>query len=355
MASKIKAFNGQWVDIFTTGTHTDNKGRKHVIDDKFLEQVVANFDSNLHEPPAVIGHPQTNNPAFGWVCAQRVHEGRLQVQFCDVDSAFAEMVRDGKFKKRSASFYLDADAAPGGRAPSLQHVGFLGAKPPAVKGLRDIQFNEGDAITFETINFSEGESMDEKDVQSLGDRIVEGLKNALGIGKTEKEQPAFSEAALDERIKKAVDAATAEFTEKVTKLETENKDLRTATESNSGATRKAEIASFCERLGTSRFPPAFRNMGAVEFMESLAALEGDPKVTFISFEEKEGEKKEVKTETSPLKWFQNFLEGIAPVIQFGEHFGSLHTSGDGAEIVDPKEMDKVRTGMGTTKREGGAK
>ena len=44
-------------------------------------------------------------------------------------------------KKRSASFY------PDGR---LRHVGFLGAAPPAVKGLADIGFTaEEDHITFD--------------------------------------------------------------------------------------------------------------------------------------------------------------------------------------------------------------
>ena len=54
---------------------------------------------------------------------------------------FAEMVQAGRFPKRSAAFY------PDGR---LRHVGFLGAMPPAVKGLKNISFgNDDDAIAFE--------------------------------------------------------------------------------------------------------------------------------------------------------------------------------------------------------------
>src|SRR5205085_325301 len=141
------------IDIFTIGTHTDDKGSEHVIGAAFLEQTAANFKPDVHEPPVVIGHPRTDAPAFGWTCGLRVEGDTLQAQFCDVDPKFEELVIDGKFKKRSASFYLDAAKAPGGRVPQLRHVGFLGAQPPAVKGLREIRFHEGEAVNFEDITF----------------------------------------------------------------------------------------------------------------------------------------------------------------------------------------------------------
>ena len=56
------------------------------------------------------------------------------------------MVQAGRFKKRSASFY--PPQAPNNPTPGkwyLRHVAFLGAQPPAVAGLKDIQFSEDDA------------------------------------------------------------------------------------------------------------------------------------------------------------------------------------------------------------------
>jgi hypothetical protein len=51
------------------------------------------------------------------------------------------VVKQGLFKKRSVSLYPDM---------TLRHVGFLGAVPPSIKGLADIQFKEGaQAMTFE--------------------------------------------------------------------------------------------------------------------------------------------------------------------------------------------------------------
>ena len=57
------------------------------------------------------------------------------------------MVRAGRFKKVSASFYTpDSPHNPVPGVYYLRHVGFLGAQPPAVKGLAPVPVNfaEGD-------------------------------------------------------------------------------------------------------------------------------------------------------------------------------------------------------------------
>src|SRR5437867_4173973 len=100
----MKNFNGQWVEIFSAGAHVDDAGRSHSITSDFLEAAARNFNPSQHEPPAVIGHPSDNSPAFGWVDAARVIDGKLEVRFKEVDPDFAQLVREGKFKKRSASF-----------------------------------------------------------------------------------------------------------------------------------------------------------------------------------------------------------------------------------------------------------
>lgn len=344
--SSKKGFNGQWVDIFRTGTHTDDKGQPHKIGKDFLTQVVANFNAQQHEPPAVIGHPQTDAPAFGWVDAIRVEGDVLQVQFADVDAEFERMVREAKFKKRSASFYLDAQTAPGGRAPSLRHVGFLGAQPPAVKGLREIHFNEGETLTFESITFSEGESMDEKEMKkTISESVKEFFADLFGKERDGGTQAAFSEEEVDRRVNAAVAAIEAKFTEKFTTLETANEELQRKVEQQTGLTTRGEIVSFCESLGKSKCPPAFIKLGVVEFMESLAATP-DRKVTVITFSEEKGQKQEIKTESTQYAWFKEFLSKIGPVVQFGEQFGGLRAKGNAWEADDSNGDDELRKGMG---------
>ena len=142
-------FNDQWIEIFSAGSHTDSDGRAQTVTREYIENAASNFDATLHEAPIVVGHPKNNLPAFGWVKSLRVNGDRLEAQFSDVDPEFEQLVSEGRFKKRSASFYVDPATAPANRTPYLRHVGFLGAQPPAVKGLRDIQFGEGESLTFE--------------------------------------------------------------------------------------------------------------------------------------------------------------------------------------------------------------
>lgn len=355
-----QGFGGQWVEVVKAGSHVDNKGVRVEIDGAFLERTAANFNPDVHEPPAVIGHPETDAPAYGWVCALRVGPaGSLEAQFCDTDPEFEEMVRAGRFKKRSVAIYLDENKAPGGRVPALRHVGFLGAQPPAIKGLRNVHFGEGDAVTFD-INLSEGDSsMKDEEVGKVVDGVWERFKAHLGIGKEKNPAQAdFSESDVRSIVADAVEAVEAKFTETVDEQKKEIERLSSQVSAQTGKTTRAEIVAFCEGLGGDKFPPAFKRMGVVEFMETLAAVGDAQKVTVVSFSEEGGVKKETKTETPPLTFFKDFLTKLGPFIAFGEQFGRLDGAvTTGAELVDPARMATLREGMGTPvkKEDGGAK
>jgi hypothetical protein len=355
MASANKGFGGQWVEVIGPGRHTDTKGVVHEIDAAYLEQIVANFDASLHEPPAVIGHPSDDAPAYGWVSALRLSPaGVLEAQFSDTDATFEEMVRAGKFKKRSAALYLDPKKAPAGRVPALRHVGFLGAQPPAVKGLKNIHFSEGEAVTFD-INFSEGESsMDDKDVDRVASSVWEKFKAQFGFGTSEKTAN-FSEADVKKMVNEAITTATSSFSEDKKRLETRIEELTKTVEHQAGKTTRAELIAFCERVGSDKLPPALRKLGVVEFMETLADM-GDEKVTVVTFSEKEdGTKVEAKTESSPLAWFKNFLTTLQPLVAFGEQFASLDASGASNTVIDPKRVEKLKKDAGMEPAAGGAK
>lgn len=64
------------------------------------------YDPSVHEAPLVIGHPRTEDPAWGWVKALSLSGVDLMAEPAQLDPQFAEMVTDGRFKKVSASFYL---------------------------------------------------------------------------------------------------------------------------------------------------------------------------------------------------------------------------------------------------------
>ena len=138
--------------IFSAGTHTDNNGNKVTITEADLAEAVACYDPKLHEAPLVIGHPKTEAPAYGWVGGLAVDNGVLSADFSQVDDNFADLVKAGRYKKVSTSFYTPS--SPSNPVPGkwyVRHVGFLGAQPPAVKGLPAINFAEDDVY----VEFSE--------------------------------------------------------------------------------------------------------------------------------------------------------------------------------------------------------
>ena len=136
----------EFFEIFRAGTHTDNNGRRITISADDLAATAAAYNTAAHEAPVVVGHPKTDAPAYGWVGSLKAEGNSLLADFAQMDAAFAEQVRQGRYKKVSASFYQpDAPANPAPGKWSLRHVGFLGAHPPAVKGLKPIEFNEAEA------------------------------------------------------------------------------------------------------------------------------------------------------------------------------------------------------------------
>ncbi len=156
------------IAIFRTGAHTATSGQMLNATPDFVRSVAASYQPGNHEAPAVIGHPKDNHPAYGWVKSLSFDEGSgtLYADFAQVEPQFEKMLKDGRFKKRSASFY-DANhpSNPTPGKPYLRHVGFLGAQPPAVKGLKDFK-DDSDCAIYEFTEFStsttEDKTMPEK-------------------------------------------------------------------------------------------------------------------------------------------------------------------------------------------------
>lgn len=133
------------IEIFKAGKRPDAHGTVVEITPADLQQVVDAYDVAYHEAPAVIGHPAMEAPAYAWVKGLQLDGDVLKAELDQIHPEFAEMVTDGRFKKVSASFYLaNSPDNPKQGSLYLRHVGFLGAMPPAVKGLRNPEFSESE-------------------------------------------------------------------------------------------------------------------------------------------------------------------------------------------------------------------
>jgi len=125
-----------WIEIFCAGDYT--KAGKGSITPDDLRRVVRNYDPTYHEAPETLGHKADDQPAYGWIDALMLDGDKLLARERQVDPKFDEARRQGKFKKRSASFYHD-DA---GNITGLRNLAWLGAGIPEVKGLRDVVFDD---------------------------------------------------------------------------------------------------------------------------------------------------------------------------------------------------------------------
>jgi len=156
-----------WIAIFKPGTHTDAAGNTNTWTEDDVKQMAEAYnnqpDDKRHDAPIVKGHPKTDDPAMGWVEKLKYQGGKLLAKLKDVDKNFVEEIRKGLYKKISVRLYSDGKM--------LRHVGFLGAVPPAIKGLGDAelcefpQFNDNDSDDFQDefdiddTSFAEGDTV----------------------------------------------------------------------------------------------------------------------------------------------------------------------------------------------------
>jgi len=159
-----------WFEIFKVGTHTNSAGdtQKWTLED--LEKIASSYDPKNHEAPIVIGHPDHDSPAYGWIEALKVEGERLLAKPKQLVEDFKEWVRDGRYKKVSIALYPDF---------TLRHVGFLGAISPAVKGLSGFEEREGITVYFS--NFEKGGMMEmsNPNVRDPGKEIEKRIKEVL--------------------------------------------------------------------------------------------------------------------------------------------------------------------------------
>ncbi len=163
-------FENQWIEVFRAGEHTDSAGHTRDWNTSDLEEIVNQYNLNKHEAPVVVGHPKENAPAFGWVEGLKTDGKVLFAKLKQLVPEFIEAVRQGMYKKRSISLYPDL---------TLRHIGFLGAVPPAVKGLADIRFSESNNITMEFDSMTQKEK-ETNEIQELREQLkAEQRKNRL--------------------------------------------------------------------------------------------------------------------------------------------------------------------------------
>lgn len=134
------------VEVFRPGTFTAMDGRSYSFSADDVAAMAENYDAENAPAPVVVGHPKTDDPAFGWASGFEVNEeGKLVASVDRLAPAFVTAVEEGRYRKVSMKFFEPmhpANPTPGQYYP--RHIGFLGGAAPAVSGLAPVQFSDAE-------------------------------------------------------------------------------------------------------------------------------------------------------------------------------------------------------------------
>ena len=197
------------IKLMKPGSVTSVEGTKVNFTEADLQGAAAAYDAAGDPAPIVVGHPNLDAPAFGWIDRVVYEDGHLCAvpDPAKLDPAFAEAVNAGRYSKVSARFYLPGDPnSPNPDGLYLKHVGFLGGAAPAVKGLGTVAFSEerdGAAVTIEQPN-------EEREMTDTPNKEVSFAEREAAIEKKERELK-----ALEQTASQALHKANVSFAEQL--------------------------------------------------------------------------------------------------------------------------------------------
>lgn len=309
------------IEVFRPGTFKPMGGDPIDFSVADLRAIADAYDPQTAPAPVVVGHPATDAPAYGWIDGFDYDAGadRLFATLTDIEPAFADLVRAGRYRKVSMAYF--SPDQPHNPVPGVwypKHVGFLGATPPAVPGLKNASF-AGDAGAVFMAAFADPAAEETASILRMlreffidrfgledADRALPGWRiEWLGeIGKPAAAAPAFS-----------ADPEPPQATPKETEVTNQPDPAFAAREAEIAererqiAAREAEIAhaghvAFAERLvEEGRLLPVSRD----KVVAILDALPCDATVAFAGGEEK----------VSPAAALRAVLEVQPKVVSFG--------------------------------------
>jgi len=345
------------IQVLRPGVHIDAGGQRVEFTEADLQAIASSYDRAAHEAPIVVGHPTMDAPAYGWASKFIYRDGALFAEADQVEEQFAGLVREGRFKKVSVSLY--GPTAKGNPKPGVwypRHVGFLGAMPPAIKGLKSVQFAE-----------SEDGVHDFSDTYATSTvvRLLRGMRDWMlaqfGQETADRVLPSYeldyaAEAMTAERVRESIessaegcapafaegqqptgsgdqDMSTAQVAELQAQLAAEQQarqeaerqlqERRDAEAAAASEARQAAAVAFAERMVTEARIPAERRDAIVAIHLQLATPAADGAV--LSFGE--GDAAE-----SAVTVFEGLVASAKPSVQFGEH--ATRRAGDATQLDD---------------------
>ncbi len=365
------------IAVFKAGEHIDSAGNKRTWDKEDLDTIAEKYNNqDKHEAPVVIGHPKDDAPAYGWVDSLRRDGDTLYAKIKPTVEDFVDWVKKGLYNKVSISLYPDR---------LLRHIGFLGAVPPAIKGLPAPEFSEQEFISIEYTEWNKEarERLEKGEIKgdfagpdnSFPIAAEEDVKHAWNLaghtqqpdfvrhkiiliakqngwlaglpdtarewakqhhiemeekmGESSKNFEEFAKLKIElEAEKAAKEKANAEFAEYQKKHEEEIAEMKRQLEVEKSEKRHMESTKFCETLVADGKIAPTKIAEIIDFMEILNCA-GE-------FEFSEGDKKVKKM---PVEKFRDFLKDLPKAFRFGEFASKDKTRDLGEKKVDKDFKD----------------
>ena len=188
------------IQCFKPGRHTDMRGTLLVFAERDLAASAGAYNPALWRAPLVVGHPATDAPAYGHVAALAYADKALEATPELVNAEFAAQVAAQAYTGVSACFWRPD--APGNPVPGvyyLRHVGFLGAVPPAILGMRAPAFAAEQLARYaaaadDLVEFS---AWDDVDNASLWRGLRDWLLGKFGQAEADTALPGYLVAGVE--------------------------------------------------------------------------------------------------------------------------------------------------------------
>lgn len=354
------------IEVFCAGTHTDASGKTNTFTEDDLDSMVANHA--VQAAPAVIGHPKNDDPAVGWVASLKRVGNKLFASFKDWHPAFVAAVDAGSYRNRSVAL---APAEGGGWR--INHVGFLGAMLPAVKGMQALAYAApADTLTFlapyetpamQTALGFEGmaeflrnlreQTIEEKGLEAANelipswriDALTEHASNLRDAAQPSTTEPAplYSDGAhgtgaaaviTAEQLQAAEAAAAAAATQAAQlAFSAQQSQDRTELIALKAKVQEDQINATLDAWMNPAKPLITKaeRAGAAEFMSHLLLSEGK-----FTFSQGDG-----SVEKTPYQWFAEFVGRRASVLPVGPSAAADAASAPDAPFADPVAASKA--------------
>ncbi|KAB2908944.1 MAG: hypothetical protein F9K26_05390 [Ignavibacteriaceae bacterium] len=269
------------IEIFKTGVHKPMQGEARTFTVADLDSIVA--ASAGKEIPAVIGHPKLADPAYGWAKVIEREGESLFAQLDQVDPGFEELVKAGRYKNISISINKDG---------SVRHIGFLGAVPPAVTGLKPVEFsNDAEAAEY-----------------AVGDIIPAPVESDSKKEKTKKEE--------EEESSTPECSASEELLRRVTAAENKVAQLEKQLLEKIKAEKQTEFAAFADaQVAEGRIKPDAKGK-VINVLMHLNSVGTDGALNFA------------EAEPEASKIFRELIKSLPSIVTPGRIPGLQFAAGD---------------------------